>query len=601
MRSFIAMIWDASDTLRQQQVEAWTADFLSASKAWRCIGDFAGLRILADLSFRAPPLCLGRVQGAIIGSIFESGTQASHALQTLPAQAEDALGARGSTFLLDHYWGGYVAIWHGDDGAVHALRDPSGAIACFVSRIKDVELLSSDPALLADFASAEFAIDPNYLQAFILENYLATPRCGLRDVCELLPGQVMRLSGGARGEACWAFNAAEVCARPHAMDFEEASQAVRKAAEAATASWAKAYGRIAIRLSGGLDSTVLLGLFSQHPGLEIEALHLVGIGYEADEVALARLAAHRAGVRLTELTYDPRAVRLDLMLDGPRLSRPSKQVLGVAALRLESEAVERSGTQCIIAGHGGDALFLQGALASAMLSDFIRLRGLSRGFWRVAYDTAVSQEQPVTRVVLDVLRDLQSRSQTSRLVRALERFSGQDLLVREAFEGPAERYFDNAWLATAPDLPTGKLQQVENVIALRHYWSLQGFGPACEEVLPFLSQPLLDLALRTPTFILGQGGVDRSLERHAFADLIPQEVQRRTGKGVINHQLLTTLSNNLPFLKDLLLNGYAVGQGWISPSALERALSRERFAQGGRIETILNLVAAETWVRSWQD
>ena len=52
-----------------------------------------------------------------------------------------------------------------------------------------------------------------------------------------------------------------------------------------------------------------------------------------------------------------------------------------------------------------------------------------------------------------------------------------------------------------------------------------------ERTLPLLSQPLVELCLRIPTYVLIRSGRDRALARRAFAADLPAEIVRALPKG----------------------------------------------------------------------
>ena len=58
-----------------------------------------------------------------------------------------------------------------------------------------------------------------------------------------------------------------------------------------------------------------------------------------------------------------------------------------------------------------------------------------------------------------------------------------------------------------------------------------------ERISPLFSQPLVELCLRIPTYVLTHGGWDRAVARRAFYDDLPPEIRNRRHKGGIEEHL----------------------------------------------------------------
>jgi asparagine synthase (glutamine-hydrolysing) len=162
-----------------------------------------------------------------------------------------------------------------------------------------------------------------------------------------------------------------------------------------------------------------------------------------------------------------------------------------------------------------------------------------------------------------------------------------------------EAYKLHPWFADAMRLPRGKAEHLLSIVALYHYHHHHGRGIARDVIYPFFSQPIAEFALQTPTYIFCEGGIDRSLERAAFADLIPAEIAQRTGKGGADSYLLKVMQANLGFYRDLVLNGALIQQGFLDRAKVETMLSPTFTTQGGGALYVYLLVAAEAWLHSW--
>jgi asparagine synthase (glutamine-hydrolysing) len=116
-------------------------------------------------------------------------------------------------------------------------------------------------------------------------------------------------------------------------------------------------------------------------------------------------------------------------------------------------------------------------------------------------------------------------------------------------------------------------------------------------MLPLLSQPILELCLRIPVYVLRDGGQDRALARAAFADVLPPEILSRTSKGNTHSHMHEVFENNLPLIREILPGGYLVTEGFIDGATLEDLLNQHRAAEPYMVE-ILDYVCVESWARS---
>ena len=116
---------------------------------------------------------------------------------------------------------------------------------------------------------------------------------------------------------------------------------------------------------------------------------------------------------------------------------------------------------------------------------------------------------------------------------------------------------------------------------------------------PFLDYRLVELAARMPQRLKFRFGRGKRILREAFADLLPQAIQRRSkmGFGVpLDHWFRKELKD---YVKDVLLAPETVGRGYFRPEAVARLIDdhqQGRFNHGIRLWALLIL---ELWHRQW--
>ena len=120
--------------------------------------------------------------------------------------------------------------------------------------------------------------------------------------------------------------------------------------------------------------------------------------------------------------------------------------------------------------------------------------------------------------------------------------------------------------------------------------------------MPLLSQPLVELCLRIPTYVLIRNGMDRATARRAFAPDLPPEIIKRRNKGRIDQHIRNVLDANLNFVRDVLLNGRLVKEGLLNRRNLEMYLTRERSPADFEYSEILQeQLCVEAWLSRWLD
>jgi asparagine synthase (glutamine-hydrolysing) len=168
--------------------------------------------------------------------------------------------------------------------------------------------------------------------------------------------------------------------------------------------------------------------------------------------------------------------------------------------------------------------------------------------------------------------------------------------VRHQAQQPAG--FVHPVFLTPTTLPIGKLMQVQQLAGLSAYYDPLTRDKAPEFVAPLLSQPLIELCLRLPTFVLIHGGRGRGLARSAFEGAIPSDIARRRSKGGMDEHVRAVLAHNLDFARAMLLDGELVRLGLIDRAATEAALSAGS-ARKPHASEIHVCIAVEAWLRRW--
>jgi asparagine synthase (glutamine-hydrolysing) len=163
--------------------------------------------------------------------------------------------------------------------------------------------------------------------------------------------------------------------------------------------------------------------------------------------------------------------------------------------------------------------------------------------------------------------------------------------------------FLHPWLKQSRRIAPGSHALLFGLIAVTSSTYHSPFSGSQEpvRVSPLVSQPLLEIALRMPTYLHCKFAQDRAVARTAFADVLPPEIlQRGLGKGGPDLWLAEVIANNIGFLREFLLDGILAHRRLIDRTKLETVLS-PRIAKSTVVAgDIFAKLYIEGWLRAWQ-
>ncbi len=541
-------------------------------------------------------------KGVILGTLFPNDLRISAAGRKPPIDetlAEEIVATRGRR-LMSCFWGGYVALMNDREGTKHfVLRDCSGKIPCYSMACGDVTLVTSNINDLSGLPLGAVSINTKYLAGFFHAPELAQRECALNEVTEILAGECLELNE-TQTKRFPMWDPRVICRQPALENFEEACDEVRRVTQACIDAWASKYDRIVHLLSGGLDSSAVLGCLRRSSYAPIvTCLHLEPDGAGESESDYARLAAREANVEfIVQPGYSPNSKYDERIFRLPRAPKPSIANLGMT---IESELRNRvpcqADAEATWDGQGGDHLFFECRSPFGAI-DYAFRHGLTGEFSGHARAAIRRSGLSYWGVLGKALRlglfgaAWQPEDQYDREAT----FLNPDLMPVKIAE-----YIWQPWLSDASDLPPGKRYQICLLASLIHrHRPVPELQYACEHH-PLFSQPLIELCLRIPIYTLLRGGTDRALERAAFRDCVPEAIIRRESKGTVSITLMNKIRECLPFLRDLVLDGVLVKQGIVDRKSLEPFLAGNRPVSNRVFWPFFSCIAAEVWARKWAD
>lgn len=597
MFRYLALIWD--DTLPAPRAAAqYLAHAMQGKPAWRVVLRASGLWVFttgggADGNGVHD---LGGGQGVILGRLFRQrndgpSTALAGALERDEAQA--VLASQGAA-LMTHWWGRYVAFLSGHlGGETTLLRDPTGTLPCFRLAHDGVQCVCSwleDLIALPAVPLPPVAWDR--LNAHLRSGESGDHQTVLEGVERVLPGEAIHWGrAGERRELLW--NAVSIAQA--VIDDEPARLAarLRDTVRDCVHAWAGGQPRILLRLSGGVDSSILAScLTSADARAEVLCVNYHSAGADTDERYYARLAARQAGLTLIECERDERYA-LERVLGVALTPSPTTYVGRMAASVRDAELSQQYGAACLFTGAGGDQLFFE-LRTWWPAADFLWQRGVGRGAWSAMMDAARLARLSVWKTAALALRMQVGLSASG------DALSWTPALLGEAAHAQSADTHGHPLLTGEAALPVGKLNHLRMLLHPLAYYDPYECERAPAVVNPLMSQPLIELCLRLPTYRLTDGGQGRALARRAFRADLPAPISARRSKGSIDAHLKAVLAHNRAFARALLLEGELVARGWLDRAKVEAALSDRPQTDAVHVSEIHGHIAVEAWLQRWR-
>ena len=485
-----------------------------------------------------------------------------------------------------------LALWDRRAERLVLARDRIGKKPLLWTRLSDGAVaFASELKALLQLPGVGREVDPAAIDAYLALQYVPGGTV-LRGIEKLQPGHLMVAENGSVRIERYA----EL--RPlDARSDEEWIELVRERVAAAVRRRLIADVPLGALLSGGIDSSVIVGLMAEASARPVRTF-TVGFGDPRyDERAYARAVAERYGTDHEELVLEP-----DAAATLPRLAESYDEPLGDDAalpLFLICEAARQRVTVALT-GDGGDESFA--------------------GYERyVAHELAGRLSLPGTGAAARLLHSLsgERRSVSSRAARFLEAVATPPAArygrLMEVF--PAElraELFEPDFVAhpvPAADLigppPQPGIAGLQ-LLDVRTYLpddlllkaDIASMAHSLELRSPLLDWDVLEVGVSLPSRLKTKGRRGKEALRRAFAANLPPEVAARgkTGFGV---PLADWFRGELRELAgDVLLDARSRGRGQLRPQAVERLLAEHVSGQADHAHRLWCLVMLELWQRT---
>jgi asparagine synthase (glutamine-hydrolysing) len=607
MLRYLGLMWDDTSPQQEETARCIAARLSQLSSSWRPEFSVPGMLVFCA-GARNDSSQIHRIAddgGIVIGSLFKRNRdllscEPDKSLQLDPYQSAEYVRSRGQ-WLIDHAWGDYVAFGRDVTNGNHwVIKDPTGSLPCLRCTFRGVNLLFSRIGDCMDLRLLRLTVNEAFLRSHLMIGSTLQDHPPLNEVTPVRRGE--RVEMGSSGtewtrDLCWSpltYTGAEDLIE----DPQLAANAMRNVVKATTSSLASQHRSLLLRLSGGLDSSIIAGCLKDAPASRFTAYTYFNPSGRSYERPWARLAAQHAGCEHIEYPLSP--IELDLSL-GLRMQpslEPSPLLGFIQRSTVEQELSARSEATGIFSGDGGDSGFCSDSLTYA-LPEFLRNHGFAPGVFRLASEVALLAQKSSWNVLMNAIRHRfagETGTPRTRILAASQLVSLElkhDLSLTETISHP--------WFASERRMPWGKIRRLGTLIASPDYYNVA--APADAEVpeiiSPLYAQPVIELLLRIPIYIHFHHGRDRGLARKAFDADVPKPILRRLWKDRAPGFHDQLLERQRGFLQETLLEGTLVRHGLLNRALLEEVLSAGLTKNTVYPGELFRHLDTELWARHW--
>ena len=362
-------------------------------------------------------------------------------------------------------------------------------------------------------------------------------------------------------------------------------------------------------LSGGVDSTIVVGIMQS---LSSRPIQTFSIGFsvpEYDETEYARLAARRLGTEHHEFHVSPDAAAAAEDL-AECYDEPFGDSSAIPTYYVARET--RRHVKAALTGDGGDEVFLGYERYRAVRwgEAFDRLPGWLRrcvaaDLWQRAPTPGLQKSRlRQAKRFLEVL----GNSPTARYRQLVTVFSDarRASLYSPELARELERREPTPWIdAIYDELPDRDFLTRTGYVDLLTYLpgdiltkvDVASMAHGLECRCPFLDHELVELVGRMPVDRKLRWGRSKAILKEAFADLLPGPIARRRKMG-FGAPLDRWLRGELRgMLEETLFSRDARDRGWFAPAAVRRLVDEHQSGRWDHSHRLWALLTLEAWAR----
>lgn len=607
MFRYVSLIWNSESAKVSWEAEDLERRIKARSANWNVVLRCEGLVVLvADCSRNLDAHVLCADSGVVLGEIFErvnsvDGGVGTGGAKFGPKETRAVVDSEGR-LLVSRYWGNFVAlVVDANRRSRFVFKDPCGSLPCHFTTHGGIQIAFS---CLADCVELglKFSVNWSFVRSRVVNGLYELCSESLTGIATVHRGECVEFDHTGRLVARSAYwnPASFEGAADLITDPEAAAKAMRASVLVCTRAMAAPHASVLAQVSGGLDSSIVLGCLSQ-PAPTPDITCYTGYVPESvcDERRWARCAVDAAGSRHLEIPLDPGKF---IYKDMPPLS-PS---MGPASFfahwqkgPIERPLAAKCGATAVFTGEGGDSVFCATSFIFAV-DHSLRRHGLGLRTLSTAVRVAARRDRTVWNILWKAIgREVFGRVTGEARLRLSEFSRLVSSEVRGAVEN--EDLTSSTWLASVCNVGQETLLRLGPLAFAPGFYdlSISHHDAAPYVASPLLTQPVFEICARIPVDVHFDAGRTRGLARRAFTKEVPEPILRRQWKDRPLLQLGELIGRNLPFIRETLLDGELVRRGILDRAAVEQAMGERPSSSSAIRSEILSHLDTELWARRW--
>lgn len=606
MFRYIALAFDEQDASSASVAQHIAERVLQLAGGWKCVFKIGPLHVYAAEPSAVCGALVGQT-GLILGCAFHTQRRRDSSRADPPVRADpltvEFLLSGGPQRLVSDIWGNYIGLRALEqERHVWILKAPTGELPCIHLTHGAVHLLASHVADLRAIAPHRLRGNLSYLRRRMCWLNYGTRSAAIQGLTALVGGECLELDFRRSPPALTArqhWRPSEFCKKERLIaDNQHALHPLRNTIDSCTHSLTLGHARLLHRLSGGLDSSIVLASLAHTAAAgSVTAYTYFQPESRADERPWARLASAHARIRHLEQAFRPETIDLRGLEDLAAAPQPLAALSYLQRAPFERELCAELGSDVVFCGDGGDSGFCRDSI-SFIAADYVREQGVRPRLLAICAAIARHTGQSAWEVLGDAwssLRYVSNGSVPAQIIARLSTLVAAELVAASEKEyAPPHPWFNS-------DVPASAMRRLGVLAEGSDFYdfSVPPHIDAPQIAAPLLAQPVVELCLRIPSYVHFAQGRERGLVRAAFAQRLPAAVVHRYWKDRAPGFLDAVLERNREFVRSFLLEGILMREGLLLRPALERALSPAASAHQVTTIEIFNHLNTEAWARHW--
>lgn len=492
-------------------------------------------------------------------------------------------------------------IWDEKSNELLLARDNLGIKPLYYAILDRYIIFSSSiNAILQDNRIERF-MDLSALDDFLTFRYVPAPKTLLQGIKKLLPGHILVCKDGAvETKKYWDFEFG-LDERDKAYYTNQLREKVWESVEMQLMSDVP----LGAFLSGGLDSSIIVGLMSQMIDEPINTFSVgFAIGKPYDELEYAREVAKSYSTNHREILIEPDI--LELM---PKLiyfmEEPIADPAAIPTYYL-SKLAHDYGVKVILTGEGADEMF----------------GGYKRYYWAKVADRLQWLPAKAKRSIMAVLAHIPVSTSHKQTIQSLLSTTNLDFYLAGVSvfdEQEKSLLYSNDLKCLLNGNRASSLQpylsKSRNLFSMATYVDMKlwlsddllikmdkmSMAHSVETRVPFLDHKLVEFSATIPEHLKYKGSVSKYILRQAMADILPKSVRSRK-KHAFAVPIAEWLRNELKdYARDILLSKTSIDRGYFNPARVEEIVDEHQTGKKDHSFKIWSLLNLELWHRIYID